>query len=227
MPDEQDGDIFDLQMGGEAEEAPSTFPKRRAKKKKRRTTAKKAVKKKTKKTKPPAEEKPRVEEDLTSEDMAAPQETGDDGSETRIAGAIDRNALSAQYKDALADTMPKAEDPMTRAKRENPAVARWDSFLSSLSKGTMELLYEMGISGLEEGSRPLTNFRRSDLIKPKGVMLNQHADAIEGEMAKLDLTLLPEVTGAFRSGDRLPNNVLPPAVRDLREIRRRSLRSTM
>jgi hypothetical protein len=71
------------------------------------------------------------------------------------------------------------------------------------------------------------HFRRSDLVKPKGLMLEQHADAIEGELDKLGLTLLPTADGVIRPGDRLPNNTVPNETRTLREIRRRNLRSTM
>lgn len=74
----------------------------------------------------------------------------------------------------------------------------------------------------------MVNFRRSDLVKPNGPMLEQHADAIEGELSKVGLTLLPESTGKLlRPGDKLPVDLVSSDVRAAREARRRKLRSTM
>ena len=222
MPDEQSDNIFDLPLGDEESSAPKerTSKKRAAKKLVKRKAKKRTTKKK------PTNEPPSDEVDAS--EIGADDEVRKSNSETYFAEPIDRSALTAHDDESLEDTMPRAEDPVTKAKRERPAVAAWDEFLGGLSRGTMELIYEMGISGLREGARPLVNFRRSNLVKPKGLMLEQHADAIEGELGKLGLTLLPEAGGAIvRPGDRLPNNTVPNETRTIRENRLRNLRSTM
>lgn len=163
------------------------------------------------------------EDEMTLDDEIDTEENA-----TRVAEDNNLDVLSEQDRQALTDTMPTAENEVTRAKRENPHVARWDAFLTGLTQGTLELIYEMGISGLETGDQPITNLRRSDLVKPKGLMLEQHADAVEGGLAALGLTLMPELPpNVIGIGDKLPNNVIPRETQRLREARRRNLRTTM
>ena len=211
-------DIFELPLGEPAaqEDVPEKVIKKRPVKKK---AAKKKAKKKKKKAATPKS---------TEHNETDVSELSSDGDETLFAQSIDRSAPIGPDKEELADTMPRAEDPVAKAKRENPKARRWDKFLSKLTRGTLELIYEMGISGLEEGPRPLVSFRRSDLVKPRGRMLDQHVDAIEGGLARLGLTLAAEPgNSVLRPGDPLPNDLIPLDVQIARERRRRSLRSTM
>lgn len=219
----QHGDIFELPIGDSAEDkTPSKKKKKKPVESLRKRRPKPVVEEKTPSAKPA---KAADEEDLTDSDLAIPDAEPRAADEVRIAKSIDRGDLETQ--DVPLDTLPETEDEVTKAKRENPEVAAWDTFLTGLSKGTMGLIYEMGVCGLTQGSRPLTNFRRSDLVKPNGPMLDQHADAIESELAKLGLTLLPEAAaGVIVLGEKMPNNIVPASVRTTRENRLRKLRST-
>lgn len=206
MPLNFDDDIFELPIPnkpevGEEKEDDDKPTRKRSTRKKKTTVKKKRVSKK--KTTSKEDEEPALQE--LDEDL--PPTSGED-TETRIADSVDRSALIDQSADNMIDTMPVAEDALTKAKRENSNVARWDKFLSKLRRGTLKQIYEMAISGLEEGERPLVSFRRSDLLKPRGEMLEQHVDEIESVMFEFDLFLMeenPDRLGRVPLGEKLPD----------------------
>jgi hypothetical protein len=187
----------------------------------RKRTAKKKTAKKKAPPKPVIPDLP-VDKEPPEEE---PSEETPDGM-TRVASSIDRSAVSVGKESNVADTLPKLESPLEKAKRERPEVARWDKFLGSLKRGTVEMIYEMGISGIEEGDRPLVSFSPSDLSR--GPMLQQHVDDIQVALGKMDLTLKkpPSGAGVLNVGDAIPELGISKAERKRRIERRKKLRTT-